>query len=72
VVLGDSGIHERVGQEFWDRVAVAMSEHFRRGEFTEGIVHGIEVIGEQLSTHFPYQGADDVNELPDDVDFGGR
>jgi uncharacterized membrane protein len=72
VVLGDSGIHERVGQEFWDRVAAAMSEHFRRGEFTEGIVHGIEVIGEQLSTHFPYQGADDVNELPDDVDFGGR
>src|SRR5438093_13397852 len=24
VVLGDTGIHERVGQEFWERVAAAM------------------------------------------------
>ena len=72
VVLGDQGIHQQVGQEFWERVASAMSDHFKAGNFTEGIVRGIHEVGEQLSTHFPYQGEADVNELPDEVDFGGK
>jgi len=71
VVLGDSGIHEKAGQEFWDAVAAQLSSHFRRGDFTEGLVHAIEEIGRQLAAHFPYNAATDVNELPDDVDFGG-
>jgi uncharacterized membrane protein len=69
VVLGDSGIHERVGQEFWERVAAQLSEHFRSGNFTEGLVRAIEEIGKQLAAHFPYQADRDVDELPDDVDF---
>ena len=69
VVLGDSGIHERVGQEFWERVAAQLSEHFRSGNFTEGLVRAIEEIGTQLAAHFPYQADSDVDELPDDVDF---
>ncbi len=72
VVLGDSGIHERVGQEFWHRVVGVVSERFRRGDFTGGLIRGIEEVGEQLSTHFPYAAATDVDELPDDVDFGGK
>jgi uncharacterized membrane protein len=70
VVLGDSGIHEKVGQEFWHRVAAAVSEQFRHGEFTEGLVRGIAQVGAQLAEHFPYDAATDVDELPDDVDFG--
>src|SRR6516165_683466 len=38
VVLGDSGIHERVGQEFWHRVVAAVAAKFREGDFTGGIV----------------------------------
>jgi len=71
VVLGDLGIHEKVGQEFWERVTLAMSDRFKVGDFTEGIVRGIHEVGEQLATHFPHQGEADVNELPDEVDFGG-
>src|SRR5262245_40682812 len=70
VVLGDQGIHDRVGQDFWNAVAAAVSEKFRQGDFTGGLVHGIETVGEQLSTHFPYDPDTDKNELPDDVDFG--
>jgi hypothetical protein len=70
VVLGDSGIHEKVGQEFWDGVAAALSERFREGDFTGGLVHGITEAGRQLATHFPSEGERDENELPDDVDFG--
>jgi uncharacterized membrane protein len=72
VVLGDAGIHAKVGQEFWDCVAGKMSGHFKKGEFTEGLVAGIEEAGRELAAHFPYDAATDVNELPDDVDFGGK
>jgi len=70
VVLGDQGIHDKVGQEFWDRVAAVLSEKFREGDFTGGLVRGIEEVGMQLSVHFPYTKGD-TDELPDDVDFGG-
>lgn len=70
VVLGDVGIHEKVGQEFWDAVAAAVSEKFRARDFTGGLVAGIEAVGERLAEHFPHAGERDVNELPDGVDFG--
>jgi uncharacterized membrane protein len=72
VVLGDEGIHAKVGQEFWDSVAGKMSGHFKRGEFTEGLVEAIGEAGRELAAHFPYDAAVDVNELADDVDFGGK
>lgn len=68
VVRGDQGIHEKVGQQFWDDIARTLSEHFVRNEFTEGLVTAISEVGAQLSTHFPHAGPRDVNELPDRVD----
>lgn len=72
VVLGDEGIHTRVGQDFWETVAHAMSGKFREGDFTGGLVHGIHEVGEQLARHFPYAGARDENELPNEIDFGPK
>ncbi len=69
-VLGDAGIHAKVGQEFWESLAGVMSGQFRKGEFTEGLVAAIEEAGRQLAAHFPCNPAVDVNELADDVDFG--
>jgi uncharacterized membrane protein len=69
VILGDQGIHEKVGQEFWRLVAARVSERFRVGDFTGGLVKGIEEVGEQLAVHFPYDAVSDVDELADDVDF---
>ena len=71
VVLGDEGIHAKVGQEFWDGIAAAMSDDFRKGEFTDGLVRGIRTAA-ALAAHFPCQPATDVNELPDDIDFAGN
>ncbi len=70
VVLGDEGIHAKVGQEFWDAVAAAMSARFKAGDFTGGLVLGITEAGRQLAEHFPHQGERDRNELADDVDYG--
>ncbi len=72
VVLGDEGLHQKVGQEFWDGVASAVSERFKKGDFTGGLVHGIGEAGRQLALHFPSEGHRDGNELPDEVDFGGE
>lgn len=68
VVLGDEGIHAKVGPEFWEKVAASVSGHFRRGEFTTGLRKGIETVGQELAASFPYDRTTDVNELPDDVD----
>lgn len=71
-VLGDQGIHAKVGQEFWDGIAAGLAEDFRKGEFTAGLVAGIQAAAEALAVHFPYEPATDVNELPDDIDTGGK
>ena len=65
-ILGDSGIHEKCGDAFWKETAAEIESHFRKGEFTEGIVRGVEKVGEVLAAHFP-RAAGDVNELPDVV-----
>lgn len=69
IVMGDTGIHAVVGQAFWDEVAACLAEHFHRGEFTEGLVRGIGMLGERLAEHFPGDGKARGNELPDEVDF---
>ena len=71
-VIGDQGIHQKVGQDFWEKLVAAMSGDFRIGKFNEGLIRGIEECGRLLAAHFPYQGERDVNELPDDIDFGGK
>ena len=69
-VIGDIGIHAKVGQDFWEHLVSAMSENFSKGEFTEGLLRGIEEAGQRLATHFPYDPVGDVNELSDDIDYG--
>ncbi len=67
-VLGDSGIHERCGDEFWSAVAGAIAGHFREGRFSDGLVTGIATVGSELARHFPrHEGDGDRNELPDSV-----
>lgn len=66
-ILGDTGIHERCGPDFWKEVAAEMEERFRSGEFTEGIVRGVQKVGDLLALHFPRATAD-RNELPNVID----
>jgi len=52
-VFGDEAVHARCGDAFWRELAGAMSEYFRRSEFTPGIIHGVQKAGELLARHFP-------------------
>ncbi len=69
-VIGDSGVHEKCGDAFWADLAKAMAEHFRRGDFTDGVVHGIERAGELLARTFPRSKDDAPARAPeaDEVD----
>jgi uncharacterized membrane protein len=52
-VIGDAAVHAQCGDEFWRQLADAMSGYFRKGEFSEGIAHGIQKAGALLARHFP-------------------
>ena len=65
-VIGDAGVHARCGDEFWGKVAGEMTGHFKKGEFTSGILHGIHKAGELLAEHFPRKPGGS-NQLPDEI-----
>jgi uncharacterized membrane protein len=68
-ILGDGGINEKVPDDFWDEIKARAIEAFKEGDFVNGLCQGIELCGQQLKAHFPYQ-SDDVNELSDEISFG--
>jgi len=65
-ILADDGIHTKVEDGTWDKVANEMSDHFSQKNFRLGIIHGIQSVGVELSKYFPRK-SDDINELPNDV-----
>ncbi len=68
-IIGDTGINQKVPADFWEITKEEMLKFFRNGDFTNGLISGIQLAGEQLSTYFPRKG-DDINELPNDIYFG--
>lgn len=69
-VIGDAGIHERVGPDFWNALRDELQADFKKGNFKEGIISSILKMSERLAHYFPYDRAGDVNELPDEISKG--
>jgi uncharacterized membrane protein len=65
-VVGDLGIHEKCGVEFWEEVSTEVRERLRTEQFTEAVVHGVRKVGEVLARHFPAQ-AGDRDELSNEI-----
>lgn len=65
-VVGDEGIHQKCGSEFWNELTATMRAHFQREKFTDALSEAIATAGKALAAHFPRQ-PDDRNELPDIV-----
>jgi putative membrane protein len=64
IVLGDAGIHAKVGDDHWTGTAKAVLDGIAAGSLRDGLLAGIERCGAVLAEHFPAQ-RHDVNELPD-------
>jgi len=65
-VVGDKAIHEKCGDEFWQRVVTRMRTHFQNENFSDALVEAIREIGSVMASHFP-KTLGNANELPDDV-----
>jgi uncharacterized membrane protein len=63
-ILGDEGIHAKVGDAFWQELAERVSAAFKDGRLTEGLEEAIRRAGDLLAEFFP-PVPDDQNELPD-------
>ncbi len=70
-IIGDSGIHQKVSDSFWNEEKELMKTHFAQKHFTEGLCFAIAKAGQKLKEHFPYQ-ANDTNELSNEISFGGN
>jgi uncharacterized membrane protein len=68
-IIGDAGINAVTPDDFWENIKEAMLELFKENKFSEGLIKGIDMAGEKLKEHFPYQ-SDDENELSDEISFG--
>ena len=68
-IIGDAGIHSKVGNDFWNRIKAEMGTMLSENRYRDALVYGIREAGVQLQHYFPYQ-RNDKNELPDDIVFG--
>ena len=65
-VVGDEGIHGRVGARHWDGVRDRMVDKLRAGAHREALLGAIAEVGRALAEHYPRRRGD-VNELGDEV-----
>jgi uncharacterized membrane protein len=65
-IVGDDGVHAKVGDAYWAEVRDVMVERLRRGAPREALVSAVEHVGEVLARHFPRR-PDDVDELSNEV-----
>lgn len=67
-ILPDSGITEKLPQNFWDEIAKTVEIYFRDKNFYEGIVFVVRKCGEILSQYFPVK-PDDKDELSNEIEI---
>jgi len=69
VICGDQGINKVVSNDFWDSTKEIMVNHFKKGDFKQGLIEGISKAGKELKLYFPYQQGD-TNELSNEISKG--
>jgi uncharacterized membrane protein len=65
-IVGDAGVHVRVGSGFWDAARDALERDLRENRMRDGLIAAVGEIGRALGRHFP-RHPDDRNELGDAV-----
>jgi uncharacterized membrane protein len=65
-VIGDKGIHERVGEAYWQGLVATVRERLRQPPPRDGLIHALAEVGQELGRHFPRR-PDDKNEVSDQV-----
>ena len=66
VILGDSGIHEQVGNDGWQEHVRAIVAAIKKGRLADGLIDVIGRLAKLHAEHLPVS-AEDQNELPNTV-----
>ena len=70
-IVGDVGINQKVGgNDYWEAIASKLKTYFKSGQIKEGICYCVAEIGTSLAKHYPEDGSDNINELPNEIVFG--
>lgn len=67
-IIGDTGIHEKVHQAYWDHLHDFMTSEFAKGNYYKALKSAILETGLELKKHFPVTG-ENPNELPNEITF---
>ena len=65
-IVGDSGVHAKCGDAFWQDVSAQLGAGLKQGDYTAALVQAVQRVGALLAAHFPLI-AGDANELPDAI-----
>jgi uncharacterized membrane protein len=65
-IIADRGIHPRIADNVWSRIARAMQDEFAQGRYEAGSLAGIAAVSRELIRLMPATAAN-PNELGDDV-----
>lgn len=68
-ICGDKGINDVVAEDFWNNTKNIMANHFKSGNFKQGLIDGVLEAGDQLKKYFPYQ-ENDTDELSNEISKG--
>jgi uncharacterized membrane protein len=63
-IIADRGINAKVGAAGWEKICKMMEDDFKAGNFSGGVIKGIQAVSRELAAHFPKRGRG-PNELPD-------
>ncbi len=67
-IVGDEGIHRKLGDAYWQQVVEQLISKFRENRKAEALADCIKECGAQLGKFFPLS-ADDKNELSNEISF---
>jgi len=67
-IIGDTGIHAKVSQSYWDHLHDYITSEFAKGNYYQALKSGILETGLELKKYFPVTG-ENHNELPNEITF---
>ncbi len=67
-IIGDTGIHEKVQQSYWDHLHDYITAEFAKGNYSKALKSAILETGLELKKHFPVTG-ENPNQLSNEITF---
>ncbi len=67
-IIGDTGIHEKVHQSYWDHLHDYITSEFAKGNYYKALKSAILETGLELKKHFPVTG-ENPNQLSNEITF---